>query len=573
MKSNALYNPEQSPSLKSWGEPADLPRENVSIACGWGRLVFGHTFRENDEIVSVLKNETDGQRDLALYIRNPHVVVAGAPQSLFIDPSYTFRLTLADYESLTSQKGAFHIRPLDVEKDTACINRIYQSRKMVPIEAEALSQACARPYIKYWVAVDDHSDTVMAVCMGIDHKAAFDDPENGSSLWALAVDPQAKHPALGFHLVQHVTEYFKDKGRAFMDVSVLHSNKEAIALYEKLGFVQVPVYCVKNKNAINEKLFTGPKPAQTLNPYAMIIINEARRRGIRVEVLDEEENYFRLSMGASSIVCRESLSELTSAIAMSRCSDKRTTSRLLKKVDLRVPDQIEATDDDINAAFLKRYKRLVVKPAIGEQGAGITVDVRTLPDLERAINFAQTVSSTVLLEEMVEGRDLRIIVINQEVVAAALRKPPEVVGDGHTTIRALVEKQSRRRAQATQGESTIPMDAELERTIAGYGYTLEDILPKGEILQVRKAANLHMGGTIHDVTDILHPTLAEAAIKTAKVLDIPVTGLDFIVKDPAQAGYAIIEANERPGLANHEPQPTAQKFVDLLFPQSIAKAA
>jgi hypothetical protein len=27
-----------------------------------------------------------------------------------------------------------------------------------------------------------------------------------------------------------------------------------------------------------------------------------------------------------------------------------------------------------------------------------------------------------------------------------------------------------------------------------------------------------------------------------------------------------IEANERPGLANHEPQPVPERFVDLLFP-------
>jgi hypothetical protein len=27
-----------------------------------------------------------------------------------------------------------------------------------------------------------------------------------------------------------------------------------------------------------------------------------------------------------------------------------------------------------------------------------------------------------------------------------------------------------------------------------------------------------------------------------------------------------VEANERPGLANHEPQPTAAAFIDFLFP-------
>jgi D-alanine-D-alanine ligase-like ATP-grasp enzyme len=63
--------------------------------------------------------------------------------------------------------------------------------------------------------------------------------------------------------------------------------------------------------------------------------------------------------------------------------------------------------------------------------------------------------------------------------------------------------------------------------------------------------------------------LTEASIRAAKVLDIPVVGLDLIVSSPRQADYVIIEANERPGLANHEPQPTAQRFIDLLFPQTI----
>jgi hypothetical protein len=35
--------------------------------------------------------------------------------------------------------------------------------------------------------------------------------------------------------------------------------------------------------------------------------------------------------------------------------------------------------------------------------------------------------------------------------------------------------------------------------------------------------------------------------------------------------YGIIEANQRPGLANHEPQPTAERFVNLLFPQTAAQ--
>ena len=88
-------------------------------------------------------------------------------------------------------------------------------------------------------------------------------------------------------------------------------------------------------------------------------------------------------------------------------------------------------------------------------------------------------------------------------VAAAVRKPASLVGDGVSTVRTLIEKQSRRRAAATGGESRIPVDAETERCIAAAGYGYESVLPAGQPLAVRKTANLHTGGTIHDVTPIL----------------------------------------------------------------------
>jgi D-alanine-D-alanine ligase-like ATP-grasp enzyme len=90
---------------------------------------------------------------------------------------------------------------------------------------------------------------------------------------------------------------------------------------------------------------------------------------------------------------------------------------------------------------------------------------------------------------------------------------------------------------------------------------------------VRKTANLHTGGTIEDVTGETHPELIRAAIRAARAIDIPVTGIDLMVKSPRRPDYVFIEANERPGLANHEPQPTAERFLDLLFPLSVPAPA
>ncbi len=154
-------------------------------------------------------------------------------------------------------------------------------------------------------------------------------------------------------------------------------------------------------------------------------------------------------------------------------------------------------------------------------------------------------------------------------MAGAIRKPAAVVANGRSSVRELIAHQSRRRSAATSGESTIPLDAETERCVAEAGFALDDVPPSDTHIEIRKTANLHTGGTIHDVTGMLHPALVEAGVQAARAIDIPVTGIDLIVKSPTEPDYWFIEANERPGLANHEPQPTVERFIDLLFPQSI----
>jgi D-alanine-D-alanine ligase-like ATP-grasp enzyme len=137
-------------------------------------------------------------------------------------------------------------------------------------------------------------------------------------------------------------------------------------------------------------------------------------------------------------------------------------------------------------------------------------------------------------------------------------------------VRQLIEAQSRRRAAATHGESVIPVDDVTEDTVRDAGFGLDDQLPVGEHLVVRHTANLHTGGTIRDVTDDISATLAKVAVEAADAIGIPVTGIDLMVPTVEGEEYVFIEANERPGLANHEPRPTAQAFVDLLFPRTAA---
>ncbi len=564
-----VHRPAGQPEAE--GAPAD-----VIVECGWGRLLPAQTWRDAAALAEALLAERPGQRDIAFYVEKPHVVVARAPQQLFLDPSEAFRLNLATYRGQSQRAGraGFTLRRLRTRADVAAINVLYRARRMVPVDAQAVWKARASRSITYALAEDRASGEVIGVAMGLDHVEAFADPQHGASLWALAVAPQAAHPGVGEALVRYLAEHYQARGREWMDVSVLHDNEQAIALYDKLGFHRLPAFAVKRRNAINEPLFTGGAEAlQDLNPYARLLVDEAIRRGIHAEVIDAANGYFRLTLGGRSIVCRESLSELTSAVAMSRCQDKRVTLKLLAGEGLAVPRQADADDEAGWQALLAELGAVVVKPVEGEQGKGISVDLRSAEDVRAAIERARQFCDRVIVEQFCKGEDLRIVVIDHQVVAAAVRRPPVVVGDGRSTVRELVERQSRRRAAATGGESRIPLDAETARCIAAQGFTLDAVLPAEQRLQVRNTANLHTGGTIHDVTTLLHPALREAAEKAARALDIPVTGLDFLVPAVDGPDYVIIEANERPGLANHEPQPTAERFIDLLFPRTRPMAS
>ena len=201
-----------------------------------------------------------------------------------------------------------------------------------------------------------------------------------------------------------------------MDLSVAHDNAAAIALYEKLGFARVPVMAVKRKNAINEPLFTHPpETVDDLNPYARIIADEAMRRGIWVEVLDAEAGEMRLSHGGRSVVTRESLSEFTSAVAMSRCDDKRLTRRLVAEAGIAVPQgpaghlRRRATTRSSPRWATSWSSRPAASRARASRSAST---IRT--ELDAALARAREQHPDVLIEQRAPGDDLRLVVIDRQ---------------------------------------------------------------------------------------------------------------------------------------------------------------
>jgi hypothetical protein len=156
---------------------------DVVLDMGWGRLIFGQTFRGHDGVREALMSEQAGRRDIAIYIQDPHVLVGTAPAELFIDPSLTYRLWLHRYRPRKATIRGVVVRPVETLADAAEVNRIYAANNMVTAEEEVMTANSRKPEFTYLLAEDADTGATIGTVTGVDHAAAFRDPESGSSLW------------------------------------------------------------------------------------------------------------------------------------------------------------------------------------------------------------------------------------------------------------------------------------------------------------------------------------------------------------------------------------------------------
>jgi hypothetical protein len=166
------------------------------VDCGWGRILFAQTFEDVEDLVLEIRAEGPEQRDIAMYVSDPHVLIASAPAELFLDPSHTFRLNLATYRPWSRKPPGFIVRRMVADTDADGVNRLYALHRMVPVRPDFFDQGGEARVLTYFVGEDEESGAVIGTVTGIDHSAAFEDPEKGPSRFmrssAFAASPSSR---------------------------------------------------------------------------------------------------------------------------------------------------------------------------------------------------------------------------------------------------------------------------------------------------------------------------------------------------------------------------------------------
>jgi cyanophycin synthetase len=320
---------------------------------------------------------------------------------------------------------------------------------------------------------------------------------------------------------------------------------------------------------------------EALGPSTAAIVEAARRRSIPTVRLTDEANLFQLGWGVRQQRIQATTTSQTNYIAVSIASDKELTKALLAEAGLPVPQGCTVSSlAGAQEAARAIGRPVVVKPLDANQGKGVSTAVVGDAAVAAAFERACVFCSQVIVEQHIDGDDYRVLVIGDQVVAVARRVPPQVVGDGRSSVRELVERENADPARGDGHENVltkIRLDDAAAEELARQGADFDTVPEPGRTLRLRGNANLSTGGTAEDMTGVLHPDTGRACVRATRKIGLDVAGIDIVCTDirrplSAQEG-AIIEVNAAPGIRMHEHPSQGERhhvgeaIVDALFPQ------
>lgn len=317
-----------------------------------------------------------------------------------------------------------------------------------------------------------------------------------------------------------------------------------------------------------------------LGPSTRSIVDAAVKRGIPVRRLNDG-SLVQLGYGVKQRRIMAAETDRTGAIAESIAQNKELTKTILRSAGVPVPHgMIVHSREEAWQEAQDLGLPVTVKPADGNQGRGVAVNLATEEQVKSAYDAARQESREVMVEENIQGRDFRFLVVGNHLVAAACRVPAHVLGDGTHTVAELVAIENsdpRRGDKHALNLSKIPLDAVSLGVLRDQGLTPESVPPEGALVLIRRNANLSTGGTAIDVTDKVHPLNASFAVGAAKCVGLDIAGIDIVTQDISvpleEQGGKVIEVNAAPGLRMHlspsegQGQPVGQMIINMLFPE------
>ena len=243
-------------------------------------------------------------------------------------------------------------------------------------------------------------------------------------------------------------------------------------------------------------------------------------------------------------------SDKSSATGLVIARNKSRTATIAAELGIPIPISSVCLTFDEAHDFMKVIKNIVVKPLDNKGGVGVSTNIHTKTGLKKAFTYAHAQSTSIIAQEHLRGADVRLLVIGGEFVSAVIRKPAQVIGNGRDSVETLIKTENTSSARGNTDVSSL-MDIDLDAAKRFLGQRVHDIPAAQAITQVVGPANVSLGGSLVEATQLVTNKMKRDAELITRKLGLGICGVDMIW-DQESGTYGLIEVNAVPGIDIHD---------------------
>lgn len=329
-------------------------------------------------------------------------------------------------------------------------------------------------------------------------------------------------------------------------------------------------------------------PDEHFSEGAQALWNEAGKRGIEmyeVRPLGLPRRQFIARRNGKSFSFEGLPRRARARRSLFWIDDKLEVKKRFRKAGFPVPQGRSARSErEALKIFGELRKPVIVKPQEGSGGRHTTVHIENESELLSAYKSARLIAPSVIIEEQFFGPIFRATIVDGKLAAVLRRDPPQVIGDGHSTVRQLVAEENKNPLRRGPVFAEIKIDsAASKHELAHQGLTPESIPAAGRVVQFHFKVNWGVGGTSRDATPETHPDNVKLFNDIGAYLGEDIAGIDFITPDIGiswrqEPRCGVIECNSLPAIGNHHfpfigpARNVAGAIWEMVFPGSSSGA-
>ncbi|BDZ31393.1 bifunctional glutamate--cysteine ligase GshA/glutathione synthetase GshB [Lactiplantibacillus sp. WILCCON 0030] len=324
-----------------------------------------------------------------------------------------------------------------------------------------------------------------------------------------------------------------------------------------------------------------------LDLSSQLLAEQALARGIKVAVVDAHAAIMRLTHAdQAQIVVNGSGTDLNPQALTTVLTHKVAAKQIIAEHGGQVP--ASQTYRSANQ-LIDDYDRYAQGGGIVLKGTDTTRAVAAFRIMPKRALFEQVVrqlfeqTKSVMAEALIVGSSYRFLVIDGKVQAIVERIPANIVGDGRSTVQALLDRKNARELRGTAlayPQSELKLGTVERYRLESYHLDLDSVVSRGTQILLREDATFGNGADVLDATADMHPSYIAAVEKLAADLKLKVAGFDVMIPNlyaeltpehPEMAVYLGIHA--APYLYPHcfpmfgAAQPVTAKLLSALFPE------